>query len=402
MISTIMEKILEKLFGFKTFLPFQREIISEVLDGRDVLAILPTGGGKSLCYQFPALQLDGLTLVVSPLISLMKDQVEELLRNGIAAAYLNSSLGAAEERDVKERVLDGEVKILYVAPERLVRDNFLDLLAETPISLIAVDEAHCISEWGHDFRPEYRQLSVLRERFSGAPIIALTATATLKVREDIVKQLSFKDYALYCGSFNRPNLRYLVKPKQNAYYQIVSYLEDHPQASGIIYCHSRNATEKMAANLTADGIETLPYHAGLNTKERHLNQDRFKNNDVRVIVATIAFGMGIDKPDVSFVIHYDLPKNIEGYYQETGRAGRDGRPADCFLFFSYGDKVKHEFLINQKEDDHRALMAYAQLEAIVNLCTLPRCRRRMLLSYFAENYLPENCGACDICCPEDF
>lgn len=389
---------LKKHFGFDKFLPFQEDIVASVLQRKDVLALLPTGGGKSLCYQMPALEFSGITLVVSPLIALMKDQVSSLEKNEIPAAYLNSSLTAKEERIIEEDVLKGKVKLLYVAPERLLKERFLDFLSDCSIALIAVDEAHCISEWGHDFRPEYRKLGILRKKYPDIPVIALTATATRKVREDIIKQLSFKPgYAVHAGSFNRENLNYIVRPKDNAYYYIQSYLEDHPKHSGIIYCHSRKSTERMADMLTSDGIEAVPYHAGLPQKERTKNQGKFAKGGVRVIVATIAFGMGIDKPDVRFVIHYDMPKNLEGYYQETGRAGRDSLPSDCILFFNYGDKMKHEFFIRQMKNEPRALVAQYQLDKMVSFCTSGECRRKLVLHYFGEVYNNENCRMCDIC-----
>lgn len=392
-----MHAILKEYFGFTKFLPLQQEIITDVLAKKDVLALLPTGAGKSLCYQLPALQLPGITLVISPLIALMKDQVNALQANKIPAAYLNSSLKVKEEREIKEAIVNHEIKLLYVAPERLMKEGFLDFIADQTISLIAVDEAHCISEWGHDFRPEYRSLNILRSKFPGVPVIALTATATRKVREDIIRQLAFTNHATYCGSFDRPNLHYYIRDKQNAYYYVQSYLEDHPGSSGIIYCHSRKGVERMADELTSDGIEALPYHAGLPQAIRTEHQERFKRGEARVIVATIAFGMGIDKPDVRFVIHYDLPKNLEGYYQETGRAGRDGLPADCILFFSYADKRKHEFFIEQTTNPMRAAIMQQQLDTMITFCTATRCRRKMMLSYFSETYPNANCGKCDVC-----
>ena len=394
----MIRNTLKKHFGFDNFLPFQEDIIADVLQCKNVLAILPTGAGKSLCYQLPAMEFSGTALVVSPLISLMKDQVSALVENGIQAAYLNSSLGVSEAREIRERVLNGKVKVLYVAPERLMKDEFLDFIVSIGISLIAVDEAHCISELGHDFRPEYRKLNLLRERFPSVSMIALTATATKKVREDIIRQLGFEEgkYETHIGSFDRKNLYYSIRGKQNAYYHILGYIEDHPGASGIIYCHSRKSVERMAEDLLADGVEAVPYHAGLPQKERAQNQEKFQSGEARVIVATIAFGMGIDKPDVRFVIHYDMPKNLEGYYQETGRAGRDGKPSDCILFFSYSDRIKHEYFISQKSAT-QALVAKYQLDKMVDFCTGVDCRRKILLGYFGEVYLKENCGACDVC-----
>ncbi len=392
-----MQDLLQKHFGFSSFLPLQEEIIENIFRGKDTLALLPTGGGKSLCYQLPALAFSGLTIVISPLISLMKDQVAGLNENGIPAVFLNSSLGVKDTRVAKEKLSSREAKILYVAPERFVKEGFLEYLSQLSVSLIAVDEAHCISEWGHDFRPEYRRLSIVREWFPRVPVIALTATATQKVREDIVRQLQFRDPGVFCGSFDRKNLNYLVRPKMETYAQILNYLEDHPDYSGIIYCHSRAAVDRMAEELVADGVVALPYHAGLGSKERTENQEAFMGGDARVIVATIAFGMGIDKPDIRFVIHHDLPRNIEGYYQETGRAGRDGLPADCILFFSYGDKIKHEFFIGKMENLDRARIAQAQLDTIVTFCTANYCRRKMLLKYFGEVYPRDRCDSCDVC-----
>lgn len=397
-----MKDLLQKHFGFTSFLPLQEKIIENVFRGRDTLALLPTGGGKSLCYQLPALVFSGITVVVSPLISLMKDQVAGLNENNIPAVYLNSSLGIRDMHLAKERLRKKEVKMLYVAPERLAKEEFLEFLAELSLSLIAVDEAHCISEWGHDFRPEYRRLSVLRERFPGVPVIALTATATRRVREDIIKELSFRNPGTFCGSFDRRNLRYSIRPKTETYAQIVNYIEDHPGASGIVYCLSRVAVDRMAERLSADGVAALPYHAGLAQKERSLNQEQFMGGAAQVIAATIAFGMGINKPDIRFVIHHDLPKNLEGYYQETGRAGRDGLPADCILFFSYGDKMKHEFFIGKITDPSRARIAQEKLDTMVTFCTANQCRRRMLLRYFGEEYKNENCGACDACAGSEF
>jgi len=392
-----MVDVLKKHFQFDNFLPLQEEIISDIIAKKDVLVLLPTGGGKSLCYQLPALMFPGLTIVVSPLISLMKDQVMSLSEGGIPAAYLNSSQGVKETREVKKRVLYGEIKLLYVAPERLLHEGFSEFLERLNISLIAIDEAHCISEWGHDFRPEYRKLNLLRQMFPRAPIVALTATATQKVKDDIVRQLNFKNHSVYVGSFNRKNLSYKIRPKQEAYSQIVNYIEDHPTAPGIIYCHSRAAVDRMAEHLLSDGIEALPYHAGMSQKERNQNQERFMRGDAKIIIATIAFGMGIDKSDIRFVIHYNLPKNIEGYYQETGRAGRDGKPADCILFFSYADKIKHEFFITKKKNIHQQTIAQMQLDTMVTFCTANICRRKMLLQYFGERLTELPCSGCDVC-----
>ena len=392
-----MQHALKKHFGFEEFLPLQKNIIENILSGKDTLALLPTGGGKSLCYQLPALMLPGLTLVVSPLISLMKDQVSGLEESNIAAAYLNSSLGVKDERLTKERIKKGEIKLLYVAPERLLKEGFMEFLKTLPVSLVAIDEAHCISEWGHDFRPEYRKISLIRSVFPTVPFVALTATATLKVRKDIISQLAFTDYQSFCGSFDRENLHYEIRPKQNTYEEILQYIEDHPGQSGIIYCHSRASVDRMAQDLCSDGIDALPYHAGLTPKVRAKHQELFMSGKTQIITATIAFGMGIDKPDIRFVIHHDLPKNIEGYYQETGRAGRDGKPAHCLLFFSYSDKMKHEFFIGKMTDLARIRIAEQQLATMVTYCTAHFCRRKMLLQYFGEEYKKQNCGTCDVC-----
>lgn len=392
-----MRDILKKHFGFDNFLPFQAEIISDILNKKDVLAILPTGGGKSLCYQLPAMTLGGITIVISPLISLMKDQVVGMTRNNISAAFLNSSLGVKEERLIKEKLRAGEIKLLYVAPERILKSGFLQFLKELQISLMAIDEAHCISEWGHDFRPSYRGLSELREAFPDVPVLALTATATEKVIKDIESQLGFNGHGFYRGSFDRKNLTYLIYPKLNTYSNILSYIRNHPEESGIIYCHSRAAVDQMAYSLNVDGIKALPYHAGLTTKERTHNQEQFMESAVQVVVATIAFGMGIDKPDIRFVIHHDIPKNIEGYYQETGRAGRDGKNSKCILFFSYADKIKHEYFIKQKIDPDHARIAQNQLDAMVAVCSRFACRRKALLNYFGEKYPLSNCKNCDVC-----
>ena len=388
---------LKQHFGFSEFRPLQEEIIAEVLRGRDVLALLPTGAGKSLCYQLPAVMRPGVTLVISPLIALMKDQVGGLIGRDISAAYLNSTQGIKETREIQNRLALGEIKILYVAPERLKKEGFKEFVTGLPVNLIAIDEAHCISDWGHDFRPEYRKLGILRELFPKVPFIALTATATQKVRQDIEFQLQFKDHAVFVGSFNRPNLTYLIRPKNRAYEQTLAYLEDHPKYTGIVYCHSRAAAEKFAEHLSADGVPAVAYHAGLTVKERHKAQELFMSGEVRVATATIAFGMGIDKPDIRFVVHYDLPRNLESYYQETGRAGRDSLPADCILYFSYGDIRKHEFFIDKTTNPHRAAVARRQLETLVTFCTAPHCRRRMMLKYFGEDYPLKNCASCDIC-----
>src|SRR5256885_4139346 len=349
--SIVLLPLLKQCFGFDSFRPLQEEIIRDALAGRDVLALLPTGGGKSLCFQLPALVRAGLTVVVSPLISLMKDQVDALQASGIEATFLNSTLTASEAGRRMLGLRNGKYKLLYVAPERLMLSGFLANLKTWNVNQIAIDEAHCISEWGHDFRPEYRQLAQLRELFPQTPLMALTATATPRVRSDIVKQLRLRQPKCYVASFNRPNLTYRVLAKNSSYKQLASFVKMRPDESGIVYCQSRNSTESLAARLKADGINAEPYHAGLDAKTRATNQELFLRDDVRVICATIAFGMGINKPNVRFVVHYDLPKNVEGFYQETGRAGRHGVPSECLLLFSAGDAVKYSRIIDEESDD---------------------------------------------------
>ena len=391
--------ILKRIFGFDSFRPLQREIIEDSLAGRDVFALLPTGGGKSLCYQLPALVRPGLTVVVSPLISLMKDQVDAMDAIGVAATFLNSSLDDKETAVRFKKLEAGEYRILYVAPERLVLSGFLHDLQNWNVSLIAVDEAHCISEWGHDFRPEYRRLAELRGFFPKAPMVALTATATERVREDIVRQLHLKEPSVYIASFNRPNLTYRVVTKHKAYDQVYEYAMAHPAESGIIYCQSRKTVQGLAERLNRDGIKARAYHAGLDHEERAKNQELFLRDEIRVICATVAFGMGVHKPNVRFVIHYDLPKNIEGYYQETGRAGRDGLPAECLLLFGAGDTVKYARFIEEKSDPQEQEIARRQLRQVVHYAEGSGCRRAELLRYFGEAWKPstDNCGACDNC-----
>jgi len=389
--------LLKQYFGFTSFRPLQEEIIRDSLAGKDVFALLPTGGGKSLCFQLPALSRDGLTVVVSPLIALMKDQVDALQASGIPATFLNSSLAADESRKRLRGLHKGEYRLLYAAPERLMLSGFLDDLSRWNVRLIAVDEAHCISEWGHDFRPEYRQLADLRRLFPDVPFMALTATATGRVREDIVTHLKLREPKCYVASFNRPNLTYRVIPKNKPYDQLLQFLHARPRESGIVYCQSRKSAERVAANLTEDGIPARPYHAGLTPKERSEHQELFLRDDVRVICATIAFGMGINKSNVRFVVHYDLPKNIEGYYQETGRAGRDGLPSECVLLFSAGDVVKQTGFIDEKPDPQEQKIAREQLQRMVHYAECAGCRRAELLAYFGEIFSVDDCGACDNC-----
>ncbi len=387
---------LKKFFGFTSFRPLQREIIGDTLAGRDVFALLPTGGGKSLCFQLPALLRPGLTVVVSPLIALMKDQVDALQAAGIAATFLNSSLAAGESRPRLRGLHQGQYRLLYAAPERLMLPGFLDDLQRWKVNLIAVDEAHCISEWGHDFRPEYRQLSQLRPLFPGVPMMALTATATARVREDIVEQLHLREASRFVASFNRPNLTYRVVMKAKPSRQVIEFLRSRPRDSGIIYCQSRNRADALAAQLNENNIPARPYHAGLARGERTEHQELFLRDEVRVICATIAFGMGINKSNVRFVIHYDLPKNIEGYYQETGRAGRDGLPAECLLLFSAGDAIKQQGFIEEKPPAEQRV-AREQLQQIVHYADSSACRRAELLRYFGETFPGGNCGGCDNC-----
>jgi ATP-dependent DNA helicase RecQ len=392
-------KTLKSVFGYDSFRPLQEEIVGSILAERDVFVLMPTGGGKSLCYQLPALMKDGVTVVVSPLIALMKDQVDALRELGVAATYINSSLDASEVRTRQEAVAQGRVKLLYVAPERLMMPGFLKMLAALGARLagFAIDEAHCISEWGHDFRPEYRELIRLRELFPGVPLGSFTATATARVQADIKQQLALGGADAYRGSFNRPNLYYEVRPKQRAYGQLVAYLGKSSQASGIIYCLSRAGTEDLADRLRADRFSAAAYHAGLSADQRRRRQEAFIRDDVRIIVATIAFGMGIDKPDVRFVIHYDLPKSLEGYYQESGRAGRDGEPSDCILFYSIADVIKLRRFIGEKEGVAGRNVALWQLKQMSALAESTFCRRAALLAYFDDTLSDQGERCCDIC-----
>jgi len=416
-----LRSLLKQYFGFASFRPLQEEIIRDALAGRDVFALLPTGGGKSLCFQLPAMTRPGLTVVVSPLIALMKDQVDALQAGGIPATFLNSSLTPDESRARLRGLHEGEFRLLYVAPERLLLPGFLADLPRWNVRLLAIDEAHCISEWGHDFRPEYRQLAGLRGLFPDVPMMALTATAPVRVRADIIKLLELRAPRCYVASFNRPNLTYRVLAKAKPYEQVSEFVRARPQDSGIVYCQSRKAAESVAGRLNEDGVKARPYHAGLTPKARSDHQELFRRDDVRVVCATIAFGMGINKPNVRFVLHYDLPKNLEGYYQETGRAGRDGLPAECVLLFSAGDVVKQRRFIDEKPDPQEQQIARAQLQQMVHYAECAGCRRRELLAYFGEPFeippadgragaalarsapasggVPSrpNCGGCDNC-----
>jgi ATP-dependent DNA helicase RecQ len=389
--------ILKETFGYDTFRPLQQEVIENVLARRDTLAVMPTGGGKSLCYQIPSLLIEGLTVVISPLISLMKDQVEQLRAFGVPSLFLNSSLSPLEYQENMEYVRRGEVKLLFVAPETLLTGRILSLLDSVQVDCLTIDEAHCISEWGHDFRPEYRQLVEVRKRFPKAVCLALTATATSRVRQDIRNTLKFATTNEFVASFNRENLYIEVMPKRDSYAQTIDMLDRYKDQSGIIYCFSRRQVDELAAYLKLRGYSALPYHAGLEDAERKRNQEAFIRDDAQIIVATIAFGMGINKPNVRFVIHFDLPKSIESYYQEIGRAGRDGLPAHCILLYSYSDVAKINYFIDQKEGNEKRV-AIQHLDAIVRYAEDERtCRRKPLLNYFGESYSAETCSNCDNC-----
>lgn len=390
---------LEQYFGYTSFRLLQREIIEDILAGKDVFVLMPTGGGKSLCYQLPALLTSGLVIVVSPLIALMKDQVDGLHELGIPATFINSSLDRQEVSYRKDLIRRGAVKILYCAPERLVMPDFLGFLSTLEIAFIAIDEAHCISEWGHDFRPEYRKLAEVRKRFGNVPVMALTATATERVANDIVEQLGIgKHCSRYKASFNRPNLIYSVQPKGDTFNNLLQFLEKHRGDSGIIYCMSRATTESIAERLVSRGYKAAAYHAGMTSAQRSKNQEDFIRDKVDIVCATIAFGMGIDKSNVRFVVHYDISKNLEGYYQETGRAGRDGLPSDCLLFYSPGDRIKISRLIySDTLPEHIIKNNLANLDQVCKYAELRTCRKKMVLRYFGEEQLTDNCGACDNC-----
>jgi ATP-dependent DNA helicase RecQ len=388
---------LKTTFGYTTFRPMQREIIEASLAGRDVFALLPTGGGKSMCFQLPALLRPGLTVVVSPLIALMKDQVDQLQAAGVAATYLNSTLSASAARSRMAGLHRREWRLLYAAPERLMLDGWQENLRDWNVQALAIDEAHCISEWGHDFRPEYRQLARLRETLPDVPLMALTATATARVRRDIVERLKLRDPAVFVASFNRPNLTYRVVPKDQPLRQLVDFVRRREGESGIVYCASRAATERAAEALVARGFKARPYHAGLEGEERHRNQEAFLRDETPIICATIAFGMGINKPNVRWIVHHDLPKNLEGYYQETGRAGRDGLPSDCLLLYSAGDVAKQLHFIDEMSDPAEQQVARRQLGTMLRFAETAACRRAEVLAYFGEEYSEPNCGACDNC-----
>ncbi len=392
-----MRTLLKQYFGFDDFRFLQEDIINHVLAGRDACVIMPTGSGKSLCYQLPALALDGITLVISPLIALMKDQVDALCANGVKAACINSAMSPDAIRTILYEARAGQWKLLYVAPERLATPNFQAVLRTFPIRLIAVDEAHCISEWGHDFRPDYRTLANLRELFPHVPWIALTATANARVQTDIIVQLKLENSKTFLSSFNRPNLTYLVRPKKDWLGIVAKALETVRGSSTIIYCFSRKDTESVAQKLTERGWPALPYHAGLDPDTRRRTQEKFIRDECSIIVATIAFGMGIDKPNVRLVVHVGLPRSVEGYYQETGRAGRDGLPSTCLFFYAPGDRWKREYFIRQIEDGHEQIRARQQLTQMIGYAEGHGCRRKYLLEYFGEHWSEVNCGGCDVC-----
>ncbi|MCW3107215.1 MAG: recQ [Segetibacter sp.] len=398
MASANPQTILQRVFGYDSFRHNQQEIVEHVLAGNDAVVLMPTGGGKSLCYQVPALCLPGVTIVVSPLIALMKDQVDALIVNGIKAAFLNSTQSNAEQTSIFQQLKANQLKLLYLAPERLMGNEtqFMNFLQQVNVSLFAIDEAHCISQWGHDFRPEYLVLGQLKERFQTIPLIALTATADALTQKDIIDKLHFNEYKVFENSFNRPNIYYYVKPKRNYYEELIRYLKQHKSDSGIIYCLSRTATEKLAEDLKADGFNAEAYHAGLEKSVRDERQEKFLRDDINIIVATIAFGMGINKSNVRFVVHVDLPKNIEGYYQETGRAGRDGLHSEAILFYGAGDVMKLKRFAEVEGNEAQTKIMLQKLDKMSKFCEIKTCRRKYLLNYFGDE-APDYCGSCDTC-----
>lgn len=396
-----LEALLQRYFGYTTFRKGQREVIEAAVSGTDSLVLMPTGGGKSICYQLAALMLPGITVVISPLIALMKDQTDALRLNGIKADFLNSTLSTGAQQQVLDRVANGELKMLYLAPERLLSgDEVLEAsLKKCGVSLLAVDEAHCISQWGHDFRPEYRQIAGWRDNWEDLPVMALTATADILTRDDIEDKLHLQRPFKYVGSFNRPNITYRVQPKRNSFLQLLQFLDKHKGDAGIVYTLSRKSAENLAERLREEGFNALPYHAGLTREERENNQDLFLRDEVDIITATIAFGMGIDKSNVRFVVHMDLPKNVEGYYQETGRAGRDGMPSEALLLFGRGDIAKLKYFAEIEGDEEQTAIQMRKLDEMARYGSLHTCRRRYLLQYFDED-APETCGNCDNCLSE--
>ncbi|WP_092344021.1 DNA helicase RecQ [Desulfuromusa kysingii] len=395
-LSDSVEQTLNDVFGYQSFRTFQKEIVHSLIQGKDAFVLMPTGGGKSICFQIPALHRRGTAIVVSPLISLMKDQVDALRVNGVKAACCNSSLGAGELREVMAQLQADQLDLVYVAPERLLSADFLQLLQRIEISLFAVDEAHCVSQWGHDFRPEYVGLGRLRDYFPAVPMVALTATAEKQTRLDIINHLHLENAHQVIASFDRPNIRYTVIDKSKPYQQLGVFLQHHQHESGIIYCLSRKRVDEVAKKLRQDGFKAAAYHAGLSANERKQVQDDFIRDDLPIVVATVAFGMGIDKPNVRFVVHYDLPKNLESYYQETGRAGRDGLPAEALLLFGYGDIAISRGLIEKGGNPEQKRIEIHKLNAMVGFAESGTCRRRALLGYFGET-LEDDCGNCDIC-----
>ncbi|MBN1500956.1 MAG: ATP-dependent DNA helicase RecQ [Spirochaetes bacterium] len=391
------EKCLRDKFFFSEFRDSQFRIIDSILNGHDIFVSMPTGAGKSLCYQIPACLLEGTAVVISPLISLMKDQVDKAVSRGIKAVFLNSSMDSAGKQIIYEKLLSGQTDIIYTAPERFSMINFREILRKIKISFFAIDEAHCISEWGADFRPDYLNLSSIKNDFPEIRIAAFTASATLQVQKDIIKKLQMQKPLIIRNSFNRENLFYEVRTKHDADSQILEIIKSMPVKSGIVYRTSRKSTEKTAWFLRQNGIRAAEYHAGLDNETRKDTHDKFLINDINIVVATIAFGMGIDKPDIRFIIHGDLPKNMEGYYQETGRAGRDGLPAKCILLFNRGDIPKLKYFISQIENENEKSKAYKKLDIMMNYALSSHCRRKKILNYFDEAYTSENCGMCDIC-----
>ncbi|MCK5825510.1 MAG: DNA helicase RecQ [Desulfuromusa sp.] len=394
--NSTVRQTLNEVFGYQSFRPNQEEIVNALIQGRDAFVLMPTGGGKSLCFQIPALHRSGIAIVVSPLISLMKDQVDALQANGVRAACYNSSLGVVETRQVLSQLHAGRLDLLYVAPERLLSADFLERLRSLEIALFAIDEAHCVSHWGHDFRPEYTGLGKLRSYFPAVPMVALTATAEKQTRLDILHHLKLQNAHQVIASFDRPNIRYTVIDKAKPYLQLTAFLDSRRDESGIVYCLSRKRVDEVAAKLRQEGLKAAAYHAGLPTAERKQVQEDFIRDDIQIVVATVAFGMGIDKPNVRFVVHYDLPKNLESYYQETGRAGRDNLPAEALLLFGYGDIAIGRGLIEKGGNPDQKRIEIHKLNAMVAFAESGTCRRRALLGYFGET-LEKDCGNCDIC-----